>query len=150
MKISNRLNSLSLSFRCFFLAVLCGTTAAAFTPQSDGGGDPGNQDCNSTSAEMVTDSVTAKASRTRWENDNDHWIAESAAIHGVEIKIGEASGIVCKLCENGRRCKRETYLTSGSLVLVYAEIMPEPGVHDGGWICEATWTGKYKIRCEAC
>lgn len=151
MKNKNWLNHLALSIRCLLLVGLCGTATAALLPQSDDdGGGPGNQDCDTTSAEQETDAVTGSGYSVYSDSDWDKFRAEMKARHEAREKMADDAGIVCKYCEYEARCFRRTLLRSGSMRLVFAEIMPVPEEHDGGWYCEATWTGKFKVKCDRC
>lgn len=150
MKKINRPNGLAHLFRCLLLVALGSTATATLLAQSDDDGGPGNQDCNTTSPELPAGPITGTASSTRWGDDDDHGSAESGARYDVKDQVAAASGVVCDLCEPGRRCRRKTSLTSGDWKLDFTYIEPVEGEHDGGWKCDATWTGKYKVECEKC
>lgn len=150
MSIHTLLNRLSLPIRCLLLVALCGTATAAFAPQVTGDTQlpQGNQECDSDSAEMTTAGITGTGVSLNTGDDTS--LARWRAFNDLNDKLGEASGVVCNTCEVWRRCFREAKRRAGTLTVEFLEIMPVPETHAGGWICEATWKGKYKIRCKPC
>jgi len=150
MKTSNRLSILSKAIGCLILVALGGTAAAAFSTQSnDEDGGPGNQECNTTSVEKAIGPVKGSGSAFDGDSDEDYDSAKYLAERDFEKKVGDATGFVCKKCEDDRRCRRNPILTAGAKTWNFIEI-PATELHDGGWKVEITWTGKCKIKCEAC
>ena len=158
------LNPLSIALRCLLLAALCTTSTAALMPGADGDGGgvatdqdqdqdgEGNQECGTTSAEFTTAGTQGTGHSTFFNNDADRSFAASHAETDVKNKLATASGVVCKKCEDGRRCYRSVSLTSGTMTQTFTEIPPLAGQggHDGGWTCVSTWAGKYKVKCAKC